>query len=117
MLNFRPNLGKAPPVSNLERQRAFRKRNPGYYQRLHAKRSAGHKASAQAALADFKALPSLAQEQAKANAAPLMLPAPPESLPCIDFNTLAAPGIPGTPGTPAAAQRELLLVRVDCPAA
>ncbi|MGC4031893.1 MAG: hypothetical protein QM754_09215 [Tepidisphaeraceae bacterium] len=37
------NLGhksRRPPVSNAERQRRFRERNPGYYQRLHARRRA-----------------------------------------------------------------------------
>lgn len=29
---------RRPPVSNTERQRQFRERNPGYYRRLHAKR-------------------------------------------------------------------------------
>jgi len=33
-----------PPMSNTERQRRFRERNPGYYQRLHAKRRAAVKA-------------------------------------------------------------------------
>jgi len=33
-------LRPAPPMSNTERQRRFRERNPGYYQRLHAKRRA-----------------------------------------------------------------------------
>lgn len=32
-------------MSNTERQRRFRKRHPGYYQRLHAKRRAGGKAA------------------------------------------------------------------------
>src|SRR5687768_3474619 len=38
--------GHFPPVSNTERQREFRERNPGYYQRLHAKRRAEIKARA-----------------------------------------------------------------------
>jgi hypothetical protein len=38
--------GYFPPVSNTERQREFRERNPGYYQRLHAKRRAEAKALA-----------------------------------------------------------------------
>ena len=36
--------GHFPPVSNTQRQREFRGRNPGYYQRLHAKRRAAVKA-------------------------------------------------------------------------
>ena len=36
-------LAKPAPLSNNERQRRFRKRNPGYYARLQAKRRAGHK--------------------------------------------------------------------------
>jgi hypothetical protein len=32
--------GSHRPATNTERQAAFRRRNPGYYQRLHAKRKA-----------------------------------------------------------------------------
>jgi hypothetical protein len=33
------------PMSNTERQRKFRERNPGYYGRLHARKRAGVKAA------------------------------------------------------------------------
>jgi hypothetical protein len=42
-----PNWGTlkpVPPMSNLERQRRFRKRHPGYYKRLHRKRKAAEQA-------------------------------------------------------------------------
>ena len=52
---FQPR-GFHPPVSNTERQRQFRQRNPGYYQRLHAKRRAALKARIEAqTLADATA--------------------------------------------------------------
>ena len=34
-----------PPTSNAERQRQFRQRNPGYYQRLQARKRAGIRAT------------------------------------------------------------------------
>ena len=37
-----------PPVSNAERQRNFRERNPGYYQRLQARKRAGVRAELEA---------------------------------------------------------------------
>jgi hypothetical protein len=61
----------APPMSNTERQRQFRLRNPGYYNKYNARRSAiykGAKARIEAmAAADAAAAPA---------PAPLALPAP-----------------------------------------
>jgi hypothetical protein len=81
-----------PPMSNTERQRRFRERNPGYYGRLHRKRSGGTKRmleqqriAAHAAIdARYQAEKAARAEllaQAKAivasfNRVPLMLPAP-----------------------------------------
>jgi hypothetical protein len=47
------------PMTNTERQRRFRERNPGYYGRLHCKRNAAIKASL-AAKAEAKALATAA---------------------------------------------------------
>jgi hypothetical protein len=60
--------GSHRPTSNAERQREFRRRNPGYYGRLHAKRRADAKALAaqRAAVAQLLAV----------KPTPLMLPAP-----------------------------------------
>lgn len=55
-------------MSNTERQRRFRERNPGYYGRLHAKRRA-----AMDALAAAKQAQQVVQREV------LMLPAPGES--------------------------------------
>ena len=41
-------------MSNTERQRLFRERHPGYYQRLHAKRRAATKAAMPALLAKIE---------------------------------------------------------------
>lgn len=40
MLHFNNQVRASPPMSNAERQRQFRARNPGYYGRLHRKRNA-----------------------------------------------------------------------------
>ena len=58
---------RPPPMSNAERQRQFRERNPGYYGRLHRRRTAAIMAS----LAE-KAAAKVAVKT------PLMLPAPVE---------------------------------------
>ncbi len=65
-------LQPCPPVSNTERQRAFRERNPGYYGRLHAK----NRALIAARIAEeqaTQALPAPART-------PLQLPAPPPAV-------------------------------------
>jgi hypothetical protein len=56
------------PMSNNERQRRFRERNPGYYGRLHARGRAGAKAGAAQLLAAAKAMAEKHE--------PLALPAP-----------------------------------------
>src|SRR5688500_12239052 len=78
-----------PPMSNAERQRHFRERNPGYYGRLHAKRRAAVRALATA---------RAAASATAAKSAPLMLPAPVEMI--------VIPGLNAIPQTLAAA-REL----------
>lgn len=60
-------------MSNCERQRLFRERNPGYYGRLHRKRKAEMLAMRAARLA------TAAAKQ------PLMLPAPMEQFMLFDF--------------------------------
>jgi hypothetical protein len=63
-------LVNRPPVSNTERQRQFRERNPGYYGRLHRKRQAELVAMMQQA--------QLSAASSAAQAPLLMLPAPVE---------------------------------------
>ena len=92
---------RRPPMSNAERQRQFRKRNPGYYGRLHRARNAAIDASLAARVALTTA----------PTAVPLALPAPAE---CFAFEDRAT--IP----TPAELQREREAVLVPvpiCPAA
>ena len=63
------------PIANIERQRQFRERNPGYYQRLHARKRAVIKAGlaeARARAAEPLALPAASE--------PLALPAMPVRL-------------------------------------
>jgi hypothetical protein len=63
-------LRPCPPISNAERQRQFRERNPGYYGRLHAKR--------RAALRAFTAQKNAAAQAMAARREQLLLPAPVE---------------------------------------
>ena len=80
---FQPR-GTHRPMTNAERQAEFRRRNPGYYGRLHAKRRAGVKAraAARAFAAEFAA------ELVKPM--PLMLPAPVEMPVFPGMNTIPA---------------------------
>jgi hypothetical protein len=66
------------PTSNAERQREFRERHPGYYQRLHAKRRA-----------EIKAALLAAQAAAEART-PLALPAPVEAILIRGMTTIPA---------------------------
>lgn len=66
MLTFGRNK-RTPPMSNTERQRLFRERNPGYYGRLHRKR----KAQVRAALAQRAMLAAAVPQPRR-----LLLPAP-----------------------------------------
>jgi len=75
-------LTKSLPMSNTERQREFRERNPGYYGRLHRQR-----------LAEEQAL-AAAQAAAATVRAPLALPAPVEAI--------LIPGMTTIPANPAA---------------
>ena len=65
-------------MSNTERQRQFRQRNPGYYGRLHAKRRA----------AEDALLHTMTVEQAQPARAVLMLPAPVEQVVFADRATI-----------------------------
>lgn len=72
-------------MSNTERQRQFRERNPGYYGRLHARRRAASRPRQAQLIA--AAQPTAKERQ------PLMLPAPVEVLEIPGLNA-----IPMTPG-------------------
>jgi hypothetical protein len=102
-------------VSNTERQRQFRERNPGYYQRLHAQRRAEVKAlramcEAERITVEAAAVRVLAgQTVAEQVAVPvvrremLMLPAPAEAL-----------VIPGVNAIPDKLTAALQLVELAC---
>jgi hypothetical protein len=66
-----------PPVSNAERQRQFRERNPGYYGRRKAKERAASKAWAAARVAEVDAVTAILYAY---TTQPLMLPAPVEPI-------------------------------------
>jgi hypothetical protein len=82
------------PMSNAERQRQFRKRNPGYYGRLHARRRAEGKALA--------AQRAAAEQLVAVRPAPLMLPAPVEVLLIPGMNVIAAAAAPAPEPLPVA---------------
>jgi len=67
-------------MSNAERQRRFRERNPGYYGRLHRRRRAGEKAAATLITAGAQAT-AMKPEQ-------LALPAPVEAIEIPGMNTI-----------------------------
>jgi hypothetical protein len=69
-------------MSNTERQRRFRERHPGYYQRMHAKQRAATKAT-------VAAMQAAREAEAGAKREPLMLPAP--------VVTIEIPGINSIP--------------------
>ena len=69
-------------MSNAERQREFRERNPGYYGRLHRRRRAGEKAAVAAMKAQMVAMAPKRE--------PLMLPAPAELLEIPGINVIPA---------------------------
>jgi hypothetical protein len=77
-------LRRPSPISNAERQRQFRERNPGYYGRLHAKRRAAVRAFAAQRAAVAAAIP--------ARPTPLLLPAPVELLVILGLNAIPATG-------------------------
>jgi hypothetical protein len=64
-------LPKRPPRSNAERQRDFRRRNPGYYGRLKAR----HRAKVKALGMQLKGIETILKAY---QTMPLMLPAPVE---------------------------------------
>lgn len=92
MLGHHHVLSRPGPVSNTERQRQFRERNPGYYGRLHRKRNAAI-AAALAAEAD-------AEQAALPQKQPLMLPE--------GVEPLILPGLNAPLATP---ERELVALR------
>ncbi|MEM1011133.1 MAG: hypothetical protein AAGI46_02800 [Planctomycetota bacterium] len=67
---FQPR-GTHPPMSNTERQRQFRERNPGYYGRLHRKRKAERLARLAAKAAQEQGLETVVMRKSQ-----LCLPAP-----------------------------------------
>jgi hypothetical protein len=73
---------RRPAVSNTERQRQFRQRNPGYYGRLKAKQRAASKAWVKERLAIAQGVAEILCAYLKT---PLMLPAP--------VDTIELPGI------------------------
>lgn len=74
--------GSFPPVSNTERQRQFRQRNPDYYRLLKAKERAATKA---------RVAERLAAQRAAAQPVPLALPAPIMTIPIPTRLALPAP--------------------------
>ena len=76
MPTFQPR-GFHPPVSNTERQRQFRERNPGYYARIQAKKRAASKAYVAAMRQRERAIAAMLAKSKQ-----LLLPAPVE-LPAI----------------------------------
>jgi len=91
-------LRPCPPMSNVERQRQFRKRHPGYFSKYKAVAQNARKA-ARAAWAAEAAAATASAASAEA-ASPLMLPAPAE-IPVI-HGLIAIAGI-HTPAAPKAA--------------
>jgi hypothetical protein len=75
-------LKPSPAKSNTQRQREFRKRNPGYYGRLHRRERAGIEAE-RARLAAAANVVAVERE-------PLMLPAPVEVLEIPGLNRIPA---------------------------
>jgi hypothetical protein len=72
------------PMSNTERQRRFRERNPGYYGRLHARKRARSKA-------DVLEMQRVAAAEAMiARRQPLALPAPAERIEIPGMTTIPA---------------------------
>ena len=69
--------GDFRPMTNAERQAEFRRRNPGYYQRLHAQRRAALKARmAQRKEAERAAVMAMADAQAMPEPVTLTIPVP-----------------------------------------
>jgi hypothetical protein len=99
-------LKPAPPIPNVERQRQFRERNPGYYRKYYARKKSIRLAAVaqRKALALANAAPAAA-EVVPAFAEPLMLPAPVEPLVLPGLNA-----IPTREQLAAQAEREILLV-------
>jgi hypothetical protein len=78
--------GSFPPVSNTERQRQFRERNPGYYARIKAKQRAASKAY----VAELRAKEAAIAKILAIQPMPLMLPAPVECPLTAQLNALRA---------------------------
>jgi hypothetical protein len=93
-------LKPAPPIPNVERQRQFRERNPGYYRKYYARK----RSIRLAAVAQMKAL-ALAAAEAPVHAEPLMLPAPAERIILPGLNA-----IPTREQLAAQAQPEILVI-------
>src|SRR5687768_6139066 len=87
---FQPR-GSHPPVSNTERKRQFRERNPGYYARIQAKKRAASKAYVAAMLQKERAMAAMLAKSKQ-----LLLPAPVE--------LFVIPGVNAIPQTLTAAR-------------
>jgi len=90
MPTFQPR-GSHPPVSNTERQRQFRERNPGYYARIQAKKRAASKAYVAAMQERQRAMAAMLAKSRQ-----LLLPAPVE--------LFVIPGVNAIPQTLTAAR-------------
>ena len=80
-------------TSNAERQRQFRRRNPGYYKKYYVSKRARVEAAKRQAQALMLAQAEADTQLARAAAPPLMLPAPVEPV--------VIPGMTTIPATPA----------------
>ncbi len=94
-------LRRSPPMSNSQRQRAFRDRNPDYYRELHAKRRAEARAGVMAM--QMETAINIAIEETQTVKEPLALPAP--------AITFEFPGINAWP-TRESIERQKVAVRV-----
>jgi hypothetical protein len=84
-------LKPAPPTPNIERQRQFRERNPGYFRKYYARKKSSWLAAKAKRAAQWQA----AAAEVPAQREPLMLPAP-AVVPIL-------PGLNTIPAMPAAA--------------
>src|SRR5690242_5454100 len=91
-------LVPCPPKSNVERQREFRKRNPGYFNKYNARQRAMAKRAKERVRELIQAQAQADREAARAEATlailakpePLMLPAPVQDPTMAAINALAA---------------------------
>ncbi len=88
-------LRPTPPMSNIERQRRFRERHPGYYDRYHASRRARIKANGAAMAMATETVAEKVQPVAlPAMVVRLALPAPVETIVIPGMNTIGQMPVP-----------------------